>query len=340
MIGPVEVLLDRVDRLAPIGADDLAAWPVGLIIPLEQSGVLVRGETARAVVCEHCSEGCWVEPFVRRLPGVGPTLVHPCVGPAEAGLLRFAPDRLHTWRLDPAGLARLVSTGLGLVGAIEERAPGVWWLGERRQGGRRDVFMAVGLGAHDDQGEAALLDGVRGLSPILLADGDVRVDDVAVVPLRAVLELEGDGIVVDRERFDACLEPARQKRSPVVPFPLPAGATWERLSIEVVDDTHARIRYGQREETRSYIELGFMDGRSKPTNPRPSELWTWFLQFAKEDGSITWSTPVASPKLRDRVRELRLKLGEVFPIAEGAAIADYSERKAYETTFTLRRRRT
>lgn len=339
MIGPVEVLLDRVHRLAPIGADDLAAWPAGLITTLEHAGVVVRGETARAVVCEHCAEGCWVEPFVRRLPGVGATLVHPCVGPAEAGLLRFAPDRLHTWRLDPAGLAGLVSTGLGLVGAIEERAPGVWWLGERRQGGRRDVFIAVGLEDHHDRGEAALLDGVRGLAPILLAASDVRVEDASVVPLIAVLAVEDAGVVIDRERFDALVQPPRAKRAGVTPFALPRDARWERLSLEVIDDSQVRIRYGEREETRSYIELGFMDGRSKATDPRPSELWALFVLFAKQDGSIAWGTGPATAKLRDRVRDLRRKLAEVFPIAEGSPIRDYSETKAYETSFTLRRRR-
>lgn len=114
---------------------------------------------------------------------------------------------------------------------------------------------------------------------------------------------------------------------------------WERLVVEVVDQERVHLRYGDREESRSYIEFGFMDGRSKPTNPKPSELWTYFLGLAADNGRITWRSPSATPKLRDRVRELREKLGEVFPIAAGTAIADYSARKAYETTFTLRRRR-
>ena len=93
---PARVLLDRLDRPAPITADEVAPWPEGTLDQLLRQGVLVRGETARGVFCEHCDEACWVEPRIRRLPNRGPTLVHPCVGPATGGLLTFRADRLHT----------------------------------------------------------------------------------------------------------------------------------------------------------------------------------------------------------------------------------------------------
>lgn len=336
---PARVLLDRLERPAPITADAVRPWPEGTLDQLLRQGVLVRGETARGVFCEHCDEACWVEPRVRRLPNGGPTLVHPCVGPAMGGLLTFRSDRLHTWHLSVGALARVLGQGLDLVGVAEERLTDrVWWLGERRTEGRRDVFLLAGLeGDPVDSGTAQV---VRGLAPIaLLARGAPAGLAAEVIPLHDLMSVGPTGVTVDRERFDARVRPPRPRKASVRPFALPTDAVWERLVVEVVDREHVLLRYGEREESRSYIEFGFMDGRSKPTNPRPSELWTYFLGLADDDGRITWQSKGASLKLRDRVRELREKLFEVFPIAEGTPIADYSKRKAYETTFTLRRRR-
>lgn len=337
MIDPARVVLDRLHRPAPITAEEVSGWPAAAIDLLVRDGVLVRGETARAVICEHCDEGCWVEPRVRHLPKLGATLVHPCVGSAMGGLLTFRPDRLHTWRVGVEAFARVLGRGLGLVGAPEERVAGrVWWLGERRPEGRRDVYLVVANDADDDATAAA----VTGLAPIALVSGPAAVAlDAEAIPLHDLVTLGETALTVDRERFDARVRPARPRKASVRPFALPDGAVWERLVVEVVDRERVHLRYGDREESRSYIEFGFMDGRSKPTNPKPSELWTYFLGLAADNGRITWKSPSATPKLRDRVRELREKLGEVFPIAAGTPIADYSARKAYETTFTLRRRR-
>jgi hypothetical protein len=201
------------------------------------------------------------------------------------------------------------------VGRPEERVPErVWWLGERRADRRRDVYLVAGLGLHAESIADDTIDGVQGLAPIALVPWGTAPELAAeVVPLHDLLTIGPTGVRVDRERFDARLRPARPKKEAVRPFPLPAGAVWERLVVEVVDDQHAVLRYGEREERRSYVELGFRDGRSKDTAPRPSELWTYFLALAREDGRLTWRTPVATPMLRDRVRELRAKLSASVP---------------------------
>ncbi len=340
MIDPARVLMDRLHRPAEITADEVWRWPMGALDLLVRDGVLVRGETARTVICEHCDEGCWVEPRVRRLPKRGPTLVHPCIGSAMAGLLTFKPDRLNTWQLGVGALARVIAHGLGLVGVPEQRVPRrVWWLGERRPERRRDVYLVAGIGLDAEAADDATVAAVQGLAPIVLLPWGTAMELAAeVVPLHDLVSVGSAGIGVDRERFDGRLLPPRTRKTPVRPFALPDGAVWERLVVEVFDREHVRLRYGDREETRTYIEFGFMDGRSKATNPKPSELWTYFLGLAADDGRITWQSASATPKLRDRVRELREKLAEVFPIVEGTPIADYAQRKAYETTFTLRRR--
>ncbi|MEQ1504300.1 MAG: hypothetical protein ABMB14_18815 [Myxococcota bacterium] len=341
MFDPIRLVLDRLHRPGPITFDDTERFRPEPLAALAASGILVPGETSKTVICEHCEEGCWIQPRIRKLPH-GPTLVAPCIGSAEAGLLMFPAGRLATWTVDAAAVARALGTGLALAGDVGGRASGrVWSLGEgRRHGRRRDVYLLTGLG-HQDVIDDEVLDAVRGLAPILLVPCAVWSAELPdeVVPLAGVIASSATGLSVDPERFEVRLQPPRPKKSAVKPFPLPVGATWEGLAIEVLDNEHVRIRYGEREETRSYIEFGFQDGRSTSTHPKPSELWTYFLGFAREDGRITWATKGASPKLRDRVRELRTKLGEVFLIAEGTPIADYSESRAYETTFTLRSRR-
>ncbi len=331
MTTATHLVLERLHRPAPILGADLPPSFDSLV----RQGLVKRGETARGLACGHCEEGCWVEPLLHRHPRDGMILVHPCVGAAEGGLLAYEPEALHTWALEPSALAEALGAALELVGRPEERVPGrVWWLGERRADRRRDVYLVAGLGLDAESIADDTIDGVQGLAPI------------ALVPWGTAPELAADlltigptGVHLDRERFDARLRPPRPRKASVRPFALPTDAVWERLVIEVVDRENVLLRYGDREECRSYIEFGFMDGRSKPTNPKPSELWTYFLGLAADDGRITWQSTSATLKLRDRVRELREKLFEVFPIAEGTPIADYSKRKAYETTFTLRQRR-
>jgi hypothetical protein len=336
MTTATHLVLERLHRPAPIVAGDLPPAFDALV----RHGLVKRGETARGLHCGHCEEGCWVEPLLHRHPRDGMILVHPCVGVAEGGLLAYGPESLHTWSLEPAVLAEALRVALELVGEPEERVRGrVWWLGERRTDRRRDVYLVGGLGLDTDGVADETIDGVQGLAPIALVPWGTAPELAAeVVPLHDLLTIGPSGVHLDRERFDARLRQPRARKEAVRPFPLPAGAVWERLVVEVVDDEHVVVRYSQREERRSYVELGFRDGRSKDTAPRPSELWTYFLALAREDGRLTWRTPVATTMLRDRVRELRAKLSAVFPIATGVPIADYTERKAYETTFTLRRR--
>jgi hypothetical protein len=336
MTTATHLVLERLHRPAPILGADLPPSFDSLV----RQGLVKRGETARGLACGHCEEGCWVEPLLHRHPRDGMILVHPCVGAAEGGLLAYEPEALHTWALEPGALAEALGAALELVGRPEERVPErVWWLGERRADRRRDVYLVAGLGLHAESIADDTIDGVQGLAPIALVPWGTAPELAAeVVPLHDLLTIGPTGVRVDRERFDARLRPARPRKEAVRPFPLPAGAVWERLVVEVVDDEHAVLCYGEREERRSYVELGFRDGRSKDTAPRPSELWTYFLALAREDGRLIWRTPAATPLLRDRVRELRAKLSALFPIAAGVPIADYTERKAYETTFTLRRR--
>ena len=338
MIDVLRGLLAQLDRgRAHVAADEVWRWSPWTLAALEASGILSRGETAWGLVCDHCEEGCWVEPKVAQ-PRDRPILVHPCVGGADAGLLRFGPDRLNTWRISADAVARLVHDRLSLVGRVEERIDGrLWALGDWRRGRtRRAVFLGVGLGEDDVERITEELN-VEVRPALLVAGAGCADRDVPMLRLADVITADDGEIGVDEERVAHWLGAERKKAAPVVaPFTVPEGAAWGSLVIDVLDDERARLRFGKRAETRSYIELGMADGRARPTEPRPDSAWALLKLFADNNGEINWKTPGASDKLRDRMRDLRKKLAAVVPI-EGNPIADYSDERAYKAAFIIRR---
>ena len=338
MIDVVHGLLARLDDgRDDVPADEVARWSTWTLASLETSGIVSRGETAWGLVCDHCEEACWVEPKLAQVRE-RPILVHPCVGSADAGLLAFGPDRLNTWRVSTDAVARLVHDRLSLVGRVQERLGGrLWALGDwRRDRARRAVFLGVGLREVD--AERIIEELAAELRPALLVAGPRR-DDLGVPTLSlADVVTAGDGeIGVDDERLARWLAVERRAEAPaIVPFTLPAGATWSDLVVDVIDDERARLRFGKKAETRSYLELGMADRRARTTEPRPDSAWALLKLFADNNGEINWRTPGASDKLRDRMRDLRKKLVAVVPI-EGSPIADYSDERAYKTAFIIRR---
>jgi hypothetical protein len=318
-----------------------AALAPAELAALEQGRLLVRDASGRALICDQCEEGCRLEPVLWERPAEEPLLVHVCVGSAGNGLLTFPVERLRRWRISGVGLAGFIHTALGLTGRPEERIAGrLWELGGwRRRGPRRSFYLGWGFGLPDGaERDAAAREALDGINPVLVVPhvappGDVPWDVLELT--RLLLDEEGES------RLDVDLAAHRLGRgrrvAVVKPFPVPMGATWERLSVTILGGDRAELRYGAQAEVRSYVEMGFADGRARPTEPRPSELWGLLLVLADEDGSMDWRSPKASPKHRDRIRDLRAKLSALFPI-EGNPILDYGERRAYQTAFTLRRR--
>lgn len=338
MIDVVHGLLTRLDGgRADVAADEVRRWSPWTLAALEASGILSRGETAWGLVCDHCEESCWVEPKLAQARE-RPVLVHPCIGSADAGLLTFGADRLNTWRIGTEAVARLVHDRLSLAGRVEERLGGrLWALGDwRRDRSRRALFLGIGLRDVDvDRVADALADELR---PALLLTGSRR-DDLVVptMSLADVITAEDGDVGMDEERVAHWLGAERKKAAPVLaPFAVPEGASWADLVIDVIDDERARLRHGKRVETRSYLELGMADRRARATEPRPDSAWALLKLFADNNGEINWRTPGASDKLRDRMRDLRKKLGAIVPI-EGNPIADYSDERAYKTAFIIRR---
>ncbi len=343
MIHALHLALRQLDATGDLAlpADLTAELPPGDLAGLEQRGFLLRDSLARGLVCDQCDEGCWLEPRLVERPGQKPLLAHACVGTAGHGLLTFPVDRLRRWRLSAAGLVRFVHASLGLIGSPEERVPGrLWQIGEwRRSGARRTFYLGWGFGLPDGhERDAAAREVLDGINPMLVVPHVVPPGEVPwpTLVITRLLVVEGTGLGLDVELVAHQL--GREKKVVVVqPFLVPAGATWARLVVTILGEDRAELRYGVQAEVRTYIELGFADGRRRSTEPRPSELWGLLLVLAGENGIMDWRSSKASPKHRDRIRDLREKLSAIFPI-EGSPINDYSERHAYETAFTLRRR--
>ncbi len=332
--------LDATGELALPGELTAALSP-GDLADLEKRRIVVPDAPARGLICEQCEEGCRLEPALFERRGQAPLLVHACVGAAGNGLLRFSIDRLRRWRLNAAGLAAFVHGALSLTGRPEMRvADRLWQLGEwRRSGPRRAFYLGWGFGLPDGaERDAAAREALDGINPVLIAPHVTPPGDVpwGTLELTRLLVDEGGGPTLDVELAAHLL--GRGKKVAVVrPFPVPSGATWAQLVVTILGENRAELRYGGQVELRSYIEMGFADGRSRSTEPRPSELWGLLLVLAEEGGGMDWRSPKASPKHRDRIRGLRGKLAALFSI-EGSPITDYAERQAYETAFTLRRR--
>jgi hypothetical protein len=203
----------RVDaREASFTAEEVAAWPPGAFNQLSALGLLREAAPTGAVACDACGGGhieevIWVE----SPPGTGRRAYIPC---PEAGRVRVPPERLRRWEVDFRQVAALTATALGVGGSAEEVAPGrAWLLGKAVLAGRpAEVFLARGLCWPDAAAVVAKLPRLLASPyPVVLSAGRVPCPDTwgagpPVVPLSAVLSLDGDSLSIDRAHLEAAVE--------------------------------------------------------------------------------------------------------------------------------------
>lgn len=303
---------------------------------LEAAGILAP-TTVRDVVCPGCDYGCVVVPKLTSRADGTATHLHACVERDDIGFVRIDPTRMRAWRFGGHGLAAYLRRQLALSGAHEERIPGwLWQLGEWRRGARRTLYLGLGLASVDrDARLAAAHRAIDGIGPVLLVPGAAPTCDLPfpVLELARLLD-DGVGPALDVELVAHRLARPQAQAATVEPFPLPPGATWRTLVLEVVEGERLVIRYGPTTETRTFIEAGMGKRGGKPTR-----AWDALCLFAKERGVITWrDDKAASADLRDRVRELKEALLALFPGMEGEPFGRYTTERGYEAAFVVRAR--
>lgn len=198
--GLLRRLDDEHDGASLFGADWVGDWPPGLLDELLARGLIQPAEPARFVRCPGCHDD-----HVEQVEYVSyPDEVRAFVHCPELGRALVMPETLLRWRVDGAGLARVIRESLGLSGHLAERSQGrVWHLGYGQFGeAAPTVFLVRGLGWVD----AAAVPAESGLRIVLTA-GDVPSiafpDGMVVVGLPDLASWSGGTLSVDRAALDA-----------------------------------------------------------------------------------------------------------------------------------------
>lgn len=333
------LLADETGELdVPAAAAD--AWPEGAAEALASSGLLAKGTTANELLCDGCEQGCWVRPDPRRRRGGTLEFAHLCEHDEDIGYVWFPPDRLATWRLDLGALAQCIASSLSLGGDCRELHPErVWRLGERRQGrSRYAVFFAWGLDLDDSQQVLAAAEAaIVGDNPVILVPRRLRAECWPSAPsptiaLADLIEFDGGILAIDWATVVSGAGRATSDQS-VEPIPTPAGMTWNRLTLRIIDDDHVEIVAGDRQERRRFDAMGMLDRRK--SEPQPNYAWTFLLLLARNRGELGWSESGASDKARAHMKLLRASLRAVFPGLDGDPIGDYKKDRRWKTRFML-----
>ena len=121
--------------------------------------------------------------------------------------------------------------------------------------------------------------------------------------LAALRILLGDDTLQEAAKQAAAL---RRIKNPAK-FPVKV-ERWKDISALVHDDETIEFFAKGRSKTYNYAEIGFENNRTK----RPDMAWEALLDFARNDGEITWGDKVLMKNrhgLKDRVREISARLG-------------------------------
>lgn len=326
------------DLDVPAAAAD--GWPEGAADALVASGLLARGTTASALLCDGCEQGCWVRPEPRRPRGGPLQFAHLCEHDEEIGYVWFPPDRLVTWRLDLGALVRALASSLSLGGDCRELHSGrIWRLGERRQRrSRYSVFFAWGLDLDDSQqvlpaAETAIV----GDNPVILVPRRLRAEcwpDAPSSPIAIadLIDFEDGRLTMDWATVVSGSGRSTSDKS-VEAIPTPPEMTWDNLILRIIDDTHVEIVAGDRQERRRFDAMGMLDRRQ--SSPQPNYAWGFLLLLASNGGELSWSDSGASDKARAHMKLLRGALRAVFPGLDGDPIGDYKKDRRWKTRFVL-----
>ncbi len=96
------------------------------------------------------------------------------------------------------------------------------------------------------------------------------------------------------------------------PHKLPAGTTWNNITIRFIDSQKVSIRARQHEHETNYADMGFSDKRSA----KPDQQWALLHILALNGGEITWKTSEANKNFKKTKGLLSKALQSYFSILE------------------------
>jgi hypothetical protein len=127
-------------------------------------------------------------------------------------------------------------------------------------------------------------------------------------------------------------EAQREAATHKFPFALPAGTTWQQITMQFHDDENVIIRVGQWKHTANYIELGLCDGRGKTY--RPSEQWRFLKVLANLEWKISIKNVESKATYKKQKQLLSEKLKAYFSL-DYDPFRPYHEGNSYRTKMTL-----
>lgn len=127
------------------------------------------------------------------------------------------------------------------------------------------------------------------------------------------------------------VRPCGHGKGTVVRLSIPKGTKWREVAIVFVTMHEVSIEVRGRAETRSYVEMGMADSRTK----RPNKQWTLLQDFAREEGIVGWHSTRACRANKHRKQRLASTLREFFGI-EGEPFELTADRKGWKARFQIR----
>jgi len=120
--------------------------------------------------------------------------------------------------------------------------------------------------------------------------------------------LKVDGL---KESLDKISHTKKETDKPKFPYKLPAGTTWEAITMKFENNENIYIQVKQYKHTASYKELGLV-GRGK--NPNPSELWAFLKVLSQVNGELTIKDTQAKDKYKKQKELLAKALQSYFSL--------------------------
>lgn len=154
----------------------------------------------------------------------------------------------------------------------------------------------------------------------------------AVIAAQAKIEAEANAKAEAEMKAKADAEAQREAATHKFPFALPAGTTWQQITMQFHDDENVIIRVNQWKHTANYIELGLCDGRGKTY--RPSEQWRFLKVLANLEGKISIKNVESKATYKKQKQLLSEKLKAYFSL-DYDPFRPYHEGNSYRTKMTL-----
>jgi hypothetical protein len=131
-------------------------------------------------------------------------------------------------------------------------------------------------------------------------------DGGTLIGLRPVAEILGDV----RER----LIQRHKIRAPEHRFPTPPGTGWHHISIRFISGHDVHVQARAESAAYNFAQMGMANTKKKP--PEPDVQWHLLVDFAENEGEITWRDSPAHPKLEKRRELLAKRLKTFFGIKD------------------------